>query len=180
LGWGLQIGFNRQHGSLVWGLEADISWVHLEDSREFKAYRNDPEVGWALDAEARYFGTVRGRIGFLATPKLLLYGIGGGAWGKAKIHKETRLYDDDGLFNRVSGWGSADENRLGWAAGLGGEFMVTDNWIVRGEWLHVDLGKERYHLKGVTRSGAPFHSDSFPADLEFDVFRVGVNYKFAN
>ncbi len=175
---GLQIGFNRQQGSLVWGLEADVSWSHLGDSREFSAYTNLNESGWALDAELEQFGTVRGRLGFLITPRLLLYGTGGFAWGKAEINKESRLYNPDGTFARVTGTGSADENHFGWAAGLGGEFMLADNWTIRGEWLHIDLGKERYHLKGTTSGGNPFLTDSFPADLTFDVFRLGVNYKF--
>ena len=180
MGWGLQIGFNRQHGSLVWGLEADVSWSNLGDSREFSAYVNYVESGWAFDAELEQFGTVRGRLGFLATPRLLLYGTGGFAWGKAKIDKQTRLYHSDGTFVEVTGTGSADENHLGWAAGLGGEFMLTDNWTIRGEWLHVDLGKEKYHLKGTTTKGDPFLTDSFPADLTFDVVRLGVNYKFGH
>lgn len=175
-GWlgGLQVGFNRQQGSFVWGLEADISWADLEERKQFFPYPA-LDTAWSIGNELDYFGTVRGRLGFLVTPALLLYGTGGFAWGKTD---SNLVVVDTGSGNFVTARGSAEENHFGWAAGVGGEFLVTDGWTVRAEWLHVDLGKEDYHLKGTTWAGVPHVTDSFPAELEFDVFRVGVNYNF--
>ena len=73
----------------------------------------------------------------------------------------------------VTGSGSISETHHGWAAGAGGEFMLTENWTGRAEWLHVDLGETS--SKAIANG-----TDSFPADLTFDVFRVGVNYKFGH
>lgn len=54
--------------------------------------------------------------------------------------------------------------------------LVGGGWTVRAEWLHVDLGDEDYHFKGKTCLDTPFDTDSFESELEFNVFRIGVNY----
>lgn len=174
-GWlgGLQVGFNRQHGAVVWGLEADFSWADLSEGKRLWPYPGNPgSPAWNVGLELDYFGTLRGRLGYLVTPQLLLYGTGGFAW--ARTSGGLAVVYDWG----VNAAGSTDENHFGWAAGVGGEWMVADRWSIKAEWLHVDLGKEDYHLKGTTLGGVPHITDSFPAELEFDVFRVGVNYNF--
>ncbi len=54
---GMQIGKNWQTGRMVYGLEADISFTDLE----------------GIDV----FGTVRGRLGYLLNPAILVYGTAG-------------------------------------------------------------------------------------------------------
>jgi len=183
-GWlgGLQIGANRQHGSFVWGIEADASWGDLEGSKE--VFTKTEAVSWIDDFSIDAFGTVRGRLGVLVSPRLLLYGTGGLAWAKTDL-KHTVV--DDPLGNPgVTVKASADEYHLGWVAGAGGEYMIADNWTIRGEWLHVDLGEARYHAVGMQWSqnqqfDTPVATDSITnTSLKFDVFRLGVNYKFGN
>lgn len=177
-GWlgGLQAGFNRQHGAIVWGMEADISWADLDEGKRLWPYPGQTDTAWDIDNELDYFGTVRGRLGYLITPRLLLYGTGGFAFAKAS--SSLAVYDTGADPDLLSATGSSNAHHFGWAAGLGGEWLVADGWSVKAEWLHVDLGKEDYHLKGTTAGGVPHVTDSFPADLEFDVFRLGVNYNF--
>ena len=183
-GWvgGLQIGANRQHGSFVWGIEADASWGDLEGSKE--VFTKTEAVSWIDDFSIDAFGTVRGRLGVLVSPRLLLYGTGGLAWAKTDL-KHTVV--DKPLVNPgVTVKASADEYHLGWVAGAGGEYMIADNWTIRGEWLHVDLGEARYHAVGMKWSqnrqfDTPVATDSITnTSLKFDVFRLGVNYKFGH
>lgn len=54
---GVQIGRNWQSGKIVYGLEGDIS------------FSDDDRVDW--------FGTVRGRLGYLLSPGILAYGTAG-------------------------------------------------------------------------------------------------------
>jgi opacity protein-like surface antigen len=54
---GFQFGKNWQSGFLVYGVEADISFSDAED------------IDW--------FGTVRGRVGYLLSPIILAYGTAG-------------------------------------------------------------------------------------------------------
>jgi outer membrane immunogenic protein len=172
---GLQVGFNKQLGSIVFGLEADVSWADMSDDQRLWPYPNNPgSPAWDIGLDLDYFGTLRGRIGFLPTQRLLVYGTGGAAWAKTSGDL-TVVYEPPGF---VAATGSADEHHFGWAAGAGAEYMLASNWTLRAEWLHIDLGSEDYHLKGLTTAGAQHVTDSFPADLEFDVFRLGLNYKF--
>ncbi len=178
-GWlgGLQVGFNRQHGAFVWGVEADVSWADLNDKGRFFPYPANESPAWDIDNDLELFGTVRGRVGYLVTPRLLLYGTGGFAWGRANSDL-TVVDTNTPPFTDVTARASADENHLGWAAGAGGELLLADRWMVRAEWLHVDLGKEDYRFVGRTSGGAVHVTDSFPASLAFDVFRLGLNYNF--
>ncbi len=69
------IGFNMQTGQLVYGIEADFqgSWQNGSGSFNVAAA---PASTVSYTARLRYFGTVRGRIGY-AFNQLLPYVTGG-------------------------------------------------------------------------------------------------------
>lgn len=176
---GGQIGFNLQSGSLVYGLEVDATFADMSDSGSFET--DGPAIGeesytWDIDAEIEAFGTARVRVGYLVTPTFLLYGTGGIAWAKtsADIVTSHTWVPDPSKSLGVTARGSVDETHVGWAAGIGSEIQLADNWSVRGEWLHVDLGEADYRFKGANS----YASDSFKSELTFDVFRVGAVYRF--
>ena len=181
-GWlaGGQIGFNRQIGSIVLGIEADISRPDFSDSETFI---ND--LGWGpgalakkLDFKLDSFGTLRGRLGY-SFGRFMPYVTGGLAWGKtdADLTVSYPLAPDFGPVGEVS-TASASETHFGWTVGAGGELALDNGWSIKAEWLHVDLGEQSYRFKGEAWDGSPFDTDSFKSDLKFDVFRLGVNYKF--
>src|SRR5690606_4227548 len=123
------------------------------------------------------FGTVRGRLGVLVTPRLLLYGTGGLAWGMVDMNQATTHLPNNVPGARTSG----DANHIGWTAGAGGEMMIASNLTVRAEWLYVDLGEGTYGLKGTKAPNNPAPwTESIDADLTFHTVRLGVNYKFGN
>ena len=74
----------------------------------------------SANANLSWFGTVRGRVGYLITPTLLIYGTGGFAYGQ------------------VDAWGLASTN-TGWTAGGGVEWMFAPHWSAKVEYLYVDL-----------------------------------------
>lgn len=172
---GGQVGLNLQSGSIVYGLEVDATFADLEESGAFPT--KDGSMRWDLRAKVDAFGSVRARLGYLVTTTVLLYGTGGLAWAKAEI--------DQNVYNVVpppdfqTAKASADETHVGWVAGLGGEFRIADNWSVRAEWLHFDLGDADYGFKGTNLiTDGPHTTDSFDSELDFDVFRVGAVYRF--
>ena len=97
---GGQVGYNWQldasNISLLAGVEADIQGVasnkgsgqnpmsavalSFTGHSQFATYSNA-----ASNNYLSYIGTARGRIGFLATPTLLLYGTGGLAYGQTNL-----------------------------------------------------------------------------------------------
>jgi outer membrane immunogenic protein len=83
---GGQIGYNWQLPS-QWliGLEADLqgSGIKGSDSQtRSPAFFDTTTTGVTKSID--WFGTVRGRVGFLVTPQWLLYGTGGLAYGQTK------------------------------------------------------------------------------------------------
>ncbi|TIS12923.1 MAG: porin family protein, partial [Mesorhizobium sp.] len=71
---------------------------------------------------------VRGRLGY-AFDRFLVYGDAGVAFTKYKI-AETEPFPDS------FGGGS----RVGWTAGLGAEYALTDHWTAGAEWNYYDFG----------------------------------------
>src|SRR5262249_10329187 len=83
-----------------------------------------------------WLGTVRGRLGVLAAPSLLIYGTGGLAYGEAKAsttvaQTATCIFS---CLNPPINYGttaSFSETRVGWTVGAGLEWMFAPRWTVR-------------------------------------------------
>ena len=106
-------------------------------------------------------GTLRGRIGY-APGNVLFYATGGLAWS----YDQQTLTLADGTAQWPFLW------RLGWTAGLGLEYAITDNWSARLEYRHVDLGDS---TQAYSIANVPF---SLKYKNQFDIGTVGVNYRF--
>src|SRR5260221_3293174 len=85
-GWrvGGQAGYNLQISrNWVAGVEADIQYADVRGDGSNVLFLG-PTFPFTVNTERKleWFGTVRGRLGYLVTPDLLLYGTGGLAYGK--------------------------------------------------------------------------------------------------
>ena len=198
---GGQIGYNYQWGSsFVVGAEADFQGATIggrgtysglsHDGMSFVdpptypcAVSNDlggtcvlsrSAVGvGSISAGVDWMGTVRGRLGYLFTPTLLVYGTGGLAYGgvqasanhvafaqgtlsglnipippQSPILFPPAPYNGATNFLPVPGVGSISDTRVGWTAGGGVEWMFLPNWSMKLEALYYDLG-------GATLSSSP-------------------------
>lgn len=198
---GGQIGYNRQFSPRgVAGIEADIAWSSQNGSATFASATPFPGfVGFTnaynatISSHLDYFGTLRGRLGFLATPSFLLYGTGGLAYaGVRSSTVETALIVPPAACAGVAcpgtGGGSFSDVRVGWTAGAGGEWMVSSNWSVKFEYLYYDLGRVNYGT-GVTQvcngagclfDGVIVGSTTGTTSLRYtgSIARVGVNWHF--
>src|SRR5262245_14897845 len=86
-GWagGLQVGYNWQFNPRwVAGVEADFDWSNIKGSSSVYANIIDlPNAGtFNASQKVDWFGTVRARLGYLATNDLLVYATGGLAYGR--------------------------------------------------------------------------------------------------
>jgi|SRR5271165_3844769 len=184
---GGQIGYNYQMGAWVAGLEADLSWADLDGS-SIPQYGAATVVGNSISASAsadqrlRYFGTVRGRLGFLATDSLLLFATSGLAYGQ--VHSSAGLTEANNSGTSITpGAGSASTTRAGWTVGGGLEYLFADHWTVKAEYLYFNLGSVSYGLTPLvgTAAGVPFTTVGAAAsttDFSGSIIRVGLNYKF--
>jgi opacity protein-like surface antigen len=125
----------------------------------------------------KYLGTVRGRLGWLPTDTVLLYGTAGLAWerfGRAQAESVTTAAGTE------TGRSVDPSDRFGWVAGAGGEVMLgSSNWIARLEYLHYDFG--RINADGTFAISAPGTSISAALTAgrqTIDVVRAGASYKF--
>ena len=189
---GGQVGYNWQFASaFVAGVEADIQGIAGSNngfsSAGVIALGNGQSVGSiaTVSRSLDYIGTVRGRLGWLFTPTLLVYGTGGLAYGG--VTSNTSIFQAL-IPNSITTpfWGGAgafSDTRVGWTAGGGVEWMFWPNWSAKVEYLYYDLGNVTYSVSPlVTVAGAlnPFTFNAVQAQSRFDghIVRAGLNYHF--
>ena len=167
---GAQVGYNFQFNpSIVVGVETDFQGSSISGNgpgnyalypSPFLTPPAGPGTGLLVPVAAingsnlgiDWFGTVRGRAGWLFTPTLLVYGTAGFAYGG------------------VSAWGYGD-TFTGWTAGGGLEWMFAPHWSAKVEYLYVDLSGGGNNGGGGWNWGYNFHP-------QLNIVRAGVNYHF--
>jgi len=192
---GGQIGYNFQMASFVAGIEADIMGIGGAD-KSSQSTRNIPTPGFAdvfnvtVTAQKKldYLGTVRGRLGYLWTPSLLVYGTGGLAYGRTHTSMTFGVFDTLALGALPGSFNTAtfSNTRSGWTAGGGLEWMFAPGWTIRGEYLYYDLGSVSSNFTlGQTCNvcapvGVTFAAASGTATTKYDgqLARFAFNYKW--
>jgi len=141
---GGQIGYNHQLANAwVAGIEADIQGI-AQSSGSATVTNTQVVVGVPVTStttaseKLSYLGTLRGRLGWLATPMLLVYGTGGLAYGGVKASESLAQTGTNGFAG--TGAGGLSEIRVGWALGGGLEWMLASKWSAKVEYFHYDLG----------------------------------------
>ncbi len=205
---GGQIGYNYQYGSnILLGVEADIQGTGIRGSSlggGAAAARQTTNLGiFNITSQSNvvgssiiqggidWLGTVRGRIGYLWTPTLLVYGTGGFAYGGVYANVVQTAYENvstgAGAFSQTNTWvGGGRQNQLltGWTAGGGAEWMFMPNWSLKAEALYWDLGRMNvqtasYGVSG--NAGAVANTVGWgrsSVSYQGVQAKVGVNYHF--
>ena len=170
---GFQAGANWQTGSVVGGLEIDLSSTGIKGSRSIAGFDTigRPVMGAQTD-KFDLLGSGRARLGYLVWPNVLLYGTGGLAW--TRFEQTTTMVNSDGTtITSTPSW------RFGWTAGAGGEARLWNtNWLARLEYLHYDFGNSPGIFVGFTGFGAGVTNNTMSRHLTADVVRAGFGYKF--
>lgn len=187
---GLHGGFNWQFArSFVAGVEGDWQWMnsHYLFCRQTDIASvacADNGRGFVYGgSEAKSLATIRGRLG-ITFDHLMIYGTGGVAFAEINSSLAT-----DCLVNGCADQGGPSAalsnyttRKAGWVAGGGIEWMLDANWVVRGEYLHADLGNVTNLLVldpvNSCAAGGPCGA-TFSRDVRYDIVRLGANYKFA-
>ena len=163
---GAQVGYNYQFNQFVIGVETDFQGTSISGAGNnapltlFPTFYSNPANNYLVPVGAltgantslSWFGTVRGRVGYLVTPTFLLYGTAGFAYGQV---------DAFGFSNTPTGW----------TAGGGAEWMFAPHWTAKLEYLYVDLSSNGATGGLGFNYGYYFHP-------QFNVVRLGVNYLF--
>jgi outer membrane immunogenic protein len=183
---GPEIGYNWQvTSSWLVGLEADFQWSGEKGSSNFDFPFFASGVSASLDgsfsSDIHWFGTVRGRIGTLVTPTLLLYATGGLAYGRIETSGAVSNSFATFFSTCACGFFSFDQstNKTGWTigAGLQGAVPGMSNWLWKAEYLYIDFGTVNGNSVQVGFLGAPFPY-SWSTKVTDNILRVGMDYRF--
>ncbi|MBR0833238.1 porin family protein [Bradyrhizobium manausense] len=189
---GGQAGYNWQSANWVFGIEGDLNWSGEKGSAGFSCAASGLAGGaclpgltflpagaaagttLAIDQKLEWFGTVRGRVGVLAAPQVLLYGTGGLAFGSIKTTGTMSGFTPAGV--AIASVGSNSETRAGWTVGVGVEGKITQNWSAKLEYLYMDLG--RFSSGPFTLAPGSTIAANVSSRFTDNILRAGINYQF--
>jgi outer membrane immunogenic protein len=189
---GFQMGYNWQINNFVVGLEGDANWLGGTASRHlvfpFATNAANPAIGSLMDnaVSSRFIGTIRPRVGF-SVDRLLLYATAGGAFGSIKTSDSfCNVGCVPNIGNSTSASGIA--TKVGWTAGAGAEWAISNSWSIKAEYLYVNLGSFNNSIPGSANCERFFNSRGFPSPncnigvsnkYTDNIAHVGVNYHFS-
>lgn len=133
---GGQLGYNwLVDPNWLLGAEADIQGSGAKASATRFDTVDFEGVTTNYQTKIEWFGTVRGRLGYVLDRRFLVYATGGLAYGDVSISGTSiPLLGGPGTFSR------SDVN-VGWTAGAGVEGVAWDpRWTWKVEYLYLDLG----------------------------------------
>jgi outer membrane immunogenic protein len=207
---GGQLGYNHQISTnIVIGIETDIQGVAGQEDQSSNYYgaityntraaSSGLQIPTSLYTTASasksldYLGTFRGRIGFLATPDLLMYGTGGFAYGRVNLNSFAWQEVSSASTDEIGpGKSRYTGTNIGWTAGGGLEWMLAQNWSVKFEYLYYNLGSINLYggqmiriwnghstVAGISAGDFSHITNSWShTNFNGNIVRAGVNYHF--
>jgi outer membrane immunogenic protein len=182
---GAQAGWNW-HASPFWVLGVEADWQWSGQSESICTYAclpasSPPALLSITDEQSlKWFGTARGRIGWLSQGGSLWYATGGLAW--SHVNQNLTLTATPGFF--ASGTSSAvsfGKDRVGFAVGAGVETPLWSNLSAKAEYLYVDLGTVTNTFASPLDPAAALGSTQITntsSSIRDHIIRVGLNYHF--
>ncbi len=146
---GAHVGYNAQFGSFVFGLEGDGTWSNTDGNGTFAG-------PVSLYTQQDWQSSLRLRAGY-ALGNWLFYATGGAA-----LTGIDATLSSPGLSLRAS------DTYLGYAAGGGIEYKMSESVSARVEALHYGYGDKSLR----------FSTGSLPIDIDTTVVRAGLTFQF--
>jgi len=174
---GIHAGYNWQFTpSFLVGLEGDFNWASFKasDTTCFGSCALNPTFDrFVASSRLDQFSTLRARFG-LTSDRTLVYVTAGPAWG----HIDASLAELKCGDCSLPVIASDSSFHIGIALGAGVEYALTQNWILRGEYMHLDFGTTDTVFKELS-TGIPIRNGGFRArsTATADLARLGISYK---
>lgn len=151
---GATVGYNKQWGNIIAGLETDISASTATGNGDC-ANRD-----WTCETDNRWLVSLRPRLGY-AFGNAMPYVTGGLAIGGVRVKS----------FHKATGAVGMDETRTrpGWTVGAGIETALHPHWPFKLEYLYVKLSDTNAPGMGGALTTTKFYEN---------IIRAGLNYKF--
>jgi outer membrane immunogenic protein len=151
---GAHLGWQWQTGMFVYGAEAEINASSMEESSD-----SSSQPGNFFKTDIKWFGAANAKFG-VAMDRVLLYGTAGVSAANIETGQNASTGDEF----------SSGKTYVGWTAGAGMDFAVTNNLIAGLRYRYYDFGKQSYDVP------APFLDRD--QDVKLHTIAVGVSYKF--
>ena len=203
---GSQIGYNWQIPisgfNVVAGFETDIQGVAgANGNLNFWSYNPNAQYGSQnnnsfsnttniqSNSSLNWLGTVCGRLGYLLTPSLLVYGMGGLAYGGYDLSIKNFINSEDASPTNyhflVSGRSGNPKTMVGLTVGGGAEWMFMPNMSLKAEYLFYDLGNtgnmffnDAYGYADAAGLFSRISVTNFSQRVNGNIIRAGMNYHF--
>jgi outer membrane immunogenic protein len=202
---GLYTGCNYQSGKALFGVEGNFSWLdrHSSDAETVVGSfagqpANFPPLGtnMQLNATNHWLASVRGRLGWIIGPtdNWLIYATGGAAFTDTSYSAVfTPSTNPTSLFGFGCPGAAATtcfgqsavaftQEKIGWVAGAGVEWMVAPRWLLRAEYLHYGFNGATGFVPAVFASGAAACAgcgwNAAWNRLDINSVRIGLSYKW--
>lgn len=156
---GGMIGYNYQMDDVVFGLEADGSFINTDPVHRELGGNQD-----RVDQDIKWMSTVRARLGW-ARNNTLFYGTAGVAFAKSQLHISNNppapLIPVDA---------KASKNHVGFVVGGGIEHGFSQSLLARLEYQYARFNKKTYSFST---------GDTVKTGIDnMHMIRAGVAYKF--
>ncbi len=175
-------GYNHQFGQYVFGVEADGGWTNAAGASPCAPLvAGGPLFQMNCAGRVDWFANVAARAGY-ASGQFLYFAKAGAAFvenafgascnlglqnGSVRNAANQNCTNALGLFS--NGY-TASDTRIGWMAGLGAEFALSQHWSAKGEIDYMEFGSRTNRASdGVT---------ILNGNTGFAMAKIGVNYNF--
>jgi outer membrane immunogenic protein len=158
------LGFNWQFANWVVGAEGDLSWVDQKGSGNDIPPFN---VASVQTTDEKWLATGRLRLGMSPADRWLIYTTGGLAVASLEATVKSAAF---GPFTDT-------KTELGWTAGGGVEFALSQNWSAKLEYLYVGLQTGTYFSPDIVVAGGG-RFDTRTVSLNNNIVRAGINFTF--
>lgn len=176
---GGQLGYNWQlQQSWVVGLETDFSFASSTKNPGVTLAEGPITDMVTSTRGLDWFGTVRGRVGYLYTPQVLAYATGGLVYGHTRNDFSQSIVWA-GIAPTLTN--TAPSTSTGWTAGGGIEYAIDQKWSVKIEYDYLAFNDGISSTTLIAPNGGqrgPFTVQG--SNNSSQTVQVGFNYHFWN
>lgn len=140
-------------------------------------------AGNSFSVRTTWDASLRSRLGFIATPSLMVYVTGGPAWLRVESTLTCGLSPIGICFPTMAPLSITNATtKLGWTIGGGMEARLWDHWYARGEYSYADYGTTSHVNTVLNTPGGgigPFlYKDAYSLSIRTHTATAGILYKF--
>lgn len=192
---GAQLGYNYQINYYSLGLELSLAGLsqsndnnQINKSVALVDFPESYQATFKVSNKINYLAALRARIGFIATPSILIYGTGGLGYADINYKQSITANETLSAFTYPTVYGSSSHNggHTGWTLGAGAEWMFMPQWSAKIEYNYYSFGNKNSHytltqvnnLEIPSVDWASVNVNSSSTQFNINTIEVGLNYHF--